>query len=136
MALANPKQVELLAEGLTRCADSIHNRIMKAIAKKEMDRITAQTLFQDESALRQRANALTIDAVDCVVKDLALPQKTLMGAVRTAETQMKAIKEVANCIDLAADLLSLAAAAYAAKPGPILAAWTEIREDFEALKQN
>ncbi len=135
MALASPRQVESLAEGLTRCADSIHNRIMKAIAKKEMNQITAQTLFQDESALRQRANALHVDALNCVVKDLALPQKTLMGLVRTAEAQIKAIKEIADFIDLTADLLAFAAAAYAAKPGPILAAWTEINKDVKAMRQ-
>jgi hypothetical protein len=135
MALVNPRQVESLAEGLTRCADSIHSRIMKGIAKKEMDQITAQALFQDESALRQRANALYIDAVNCMVKDLDLPQKTLMGLVQTAEMQIKAIKEIASFVDLAADLLSLAAAAYAAKPGPILAAWTEIQQDVEVLMQ-
>jgi len=39
-------------------------------------------------------------------------------------------------MDFIADLLVLAAAAYAAKPAPILAALEEIRKDVEALNKN
>ena len=131
MALANQKQVEALADNLTGCADSIHDRLMKAIKNKEINQNTAQLIFQDEASLRQRANGLYIDAANCVVKGLAGSQKNIIDLVDTAKEKIKKIKKIANFVDLIADLLMLAAAAYAAKPALILAALKEVKEDVE-----
>ncbi|MBU0967555.1 MAG: hypothetical protein KKA54_14380 [Proteobacteria bacterium] len=135
MALANQKQVEALADIITGCADSIHERLMKAIKNKEIDQFTAQSIFQDEATLRQRANSLYMDAANCVVEDLAQSQKSVMELIDSAKAQIKVIKEIASFIDLVADLLVLAAAAYAAKPMPIIAAIKEVKEDIEALSK-
>lgn len=135
MALANQKQVEALADNITGCADSIHNRLMKAITNKEIDQYTAQSIFQDEAMLRQRANSLYIDAANCVVDGLAETQKSIIGLIDTANEKIKTIKKIASFIDLIADLLVLAAAAYAAKPAPILAALKEVKEDVDALSK-
>lgn len=134
MALANQKQVEDLADSLTECADSIHGRLMKAIKNKEVNQAEAQATFQDETILRQWANSLYVDAAKSVVTNLATSQKSLMDAVDTAKAEIRKIKQISAFIDLVADLLALAAAAYAAKPGPILAALKEVKEDVEALK--
>jgi hypothetical protein len=133
MALANQKQVEALADKLTQCADSIHERLKKAIKNKEIDQYTAQSIFQDEVILRQRANSLYIDAANCVVADLGDSQKYVMALIDTAKETMKTIEDIARFIDLIADLLVLASAAYAAKPAPILAALKEVKEDVDAL---
>lgn len=135
MALANQKQVEVLADIITGCADSIHERLMKAIKNKEIDRYTAQTIFQDEAVLRQRANSLYIDAANCVVDGLAESQKSVLELIDSAKAKIKTIKEIAGFIDLVADLLVFAAAAYAAKPLPIMAALKEVKEDIEALSK-
>src|SRR3990172_6567736 len=129
MALANQKQVEDLADSLTECADSIHERLMKAIKNKEVNQAEAQATFQDETILRQGANSLYIDAASYVVNGLATSQKSLMEVVDTAKAKIKKIRQIGAFIDLVADLLSLSAAAYAAKPGPILAALKEVKED-------
>ena len=133
MALANRKQVEALADVMTGCADAIHSRLMQAIRNKEIDRYTAQTIFQDEAVLRQRANSLYIDAANCVVEDLAQSQKSVLELINGAKAKIKVIQEIAGFIDLVADLLVLAAAAYAAKPVPIMAALKEVQDDVEAL---
>lgn len=135
MALANQKQVEALADNITGCADSIHDRLMKAIKNKEVDQNTAQLIFQDEGSLRQRANGLYIDAANCVVDGLSESQKSIIGLIETAKEKIKTIKKIAGFIDLIADLLVLAAAAYAAKPAPILAALKEVKEDVDALSK-
>ena len=134
MALANQRQVEELANSLTECADSIHERLMKAVKNKAVNQAEAQATFQDETILRQRANSLYIDAASCVLGDLAMPQKGLMDVVDTAKAKIRNIKQISAFVDLVADLLALAAAAYAAKPGPILATLKEVKEDVEALK--
>lgn len=136
MALANQKQVEDIADKLSECADSIHVRLMKAIKNKEIDQYTAQLIFQDEAMLRQRANSLYIDAVNCIVDGLSQSQKSIMELIDAAKDKIKTIKKIAGFMDFIADLLVLAAAAYAAKPAPILAALEEIRKDVEALNKN
>jgi hypothetical protein len=133
MALANQKEVEDLAERITACADSIHDRLMKAIKTREIDQYKAQSIFQDEAILRQRANSLYIDAAECVVVGVAESQHSMMNLIDTAKGTIKTMKQIASFIDILADLLVLAAAATAAKPGPILAALNEVREDVKAF---
>ena len=133
MALANATQIVDFADALTRSADSIHDRLLTAIRNNEVDHPTAQMIFQDESILRQRANGLYIDAASCVVAGLDEAQKSVIDLVDTANARMRKIKEMAQFIDLVADLLLLATATYAAKPRPIIAALKEVRRDVEAL---
>ncbi len=133
MALATQKQVEELADSLSACADSAHERLMKAIKDEEISHEEAQAAFQDETTLRQRANSLYIDAVKCVVNGLEETQKSLIAVIDTANSKLRRIKKISDFIDLVADLLTLAAAAYAAKPGPIIAALKEVKKDINAL---
>ncbi len=135
MALANQKQIEDLADSLTVCADSIHERLMKAIKGKSVEQTEAQSLFQDETILRQKANSLYIDAAKCVVEGLEIAQTDLLNTIKTATDEIKKIKKIAAFIDLVADILALAAAAYASKPGPVVAALKEIKIDIEALSK-
>ena len=133
MAFGNAKQIEELADKLTKCADSIHGRLMKAIKKKEIDRYRAQSISQDVAMLRQYANSLYIDAAHCVVDGLRESQKSIMGVIDTAEANIRSMKNIERFIDLVADMLVFAAAAYAAKPVPILAALGELRKDIEDM---
>lgn len=133
MALATQQQVEEFADKITECADSIHARLMQAIKHKEIEQSAAQSVFQDEAILRQRANSLYLDAAKCVVDGLAEPQEEMLGLIETANKKIKTISKIASFIDLIADLLVLAAAAYAAKPAPLLAALKEVKEDVAAL---
>lgn len=133
MALANQEQIEALADNMSVCADSIHERLMNAIKNKEIDQYTAQSIFQDEASLRQRAHGLYIDAAICVVDGLAESQDSLIGVIDAAREKISTIKKIESFIDIVADILVLAAAAYAAKPVPIMAALNEIKNDVEAL---
>jgi hypothetical protein len=133
MALANKEQVEALADNLTKCADSIRARLTKAIKNKDIDHSAAQSLFQDESTLRQQANSLYINAAKLVVEDLAESQKNVMTLIDTVKEVIRTIENVSHFIDLVADLLVLVSAAYAAKPAEILAALKEVKKDVDAL---
>jgi hypothetical protein len=130
MALATPKQVEDFAIEMTGCADSIHERLIRAIKNKEVSQSEAQSLFQDEITLRQHANSLYIEAANCVVEGVADSQKSLLELIDTAGEKITTMRKIARFVDLVADLLVLAAAAYAARPEPILAALVEIKEDL------
>jgi hypothetical protein len=132
MALKNKKEVEELADSLTLSADAIHKQLMKDIKKGSVDQPQAQLIFQDEVILRQKANGLYIDAANCVIKNLSEPQAELVGVIAAANEKLKKMKDVERFINLVADLLVLASAAYAAKPGPLLTALEEVRKDLKA----
>jgi hypothetical protein len=129
MALKNKKEVEELADSLTLSADAIHKQDIK---KGSVDQPQAQLIFQDEVILRQKANGLYIDAANCVIKNLSEPQAELVGVIAAANEKLKKMKDVERFINLVADLLVLASAAYAAKPGPLLTALEEVRKDLKA----
>lgn len=133
MALSKKGEVEALADSFGKSADVIHKRILNAIRKKEIGQTEAQSLFQDETALRIKANALYLEAVQLVVRDLEVTQRELMKVVDKATAHIKKIKKISAFVDLVADLLVLAAAAYAAKPGPIVSALNEVKTDVTAL---
>ncbi|KEA64994.1 hypothetical protein ADIMK_0696 [Marinobacterium lacunae] len=135
MALANQQEVEALADKLTECANSIHEHLMAKVKNGELTHPQAQIIFQDEMVLRQCANSLYIDAVNCVVEGVAESQSSLIGVVEVARDELKRIAHIAVFIDLVADLVVLVTAAYAAKPAPILAAIKEVKEDLEALEE-
>jgi hypothetical protein len=132
MALNTQKEVEQLADSLTKSADAIHKQLLKEIKRGGVDHAQAQLIFQDEAVLRQKANGLYIDAANCVLKNVAADQDEIIGLIAAANDKLKKIEDTGKFIDLIADLLVLASAAYAAKPGPLLAALKEVRKDLKA----
>lgn len=143
MALETEADLVALADGLTRSADIIHARLRKAIQEHQADQATAQRIFQEEGVLRQRANALYLDAASRVIPDLKPTQESLLGLVATANDRIATAQHVLESLDLiadllalAADLLALAAAAGTAKARPILAALQVLQKDVETTSWN
>lgn len=134
MALESKQDVEQLADGLTNSANESHARLLKAIETQEVTPDEARAAFQQETLLRQQASSLYIDAAACIVQGLTLSQKDFMGIIEEANQRIAKIKKIAAFLDLLADILALAAAAYAAKPKPILAAVKEVKQDLEDLR--
>lgn len=134
MALTTQAQIETVAAELNNCADIIHERLMKAVKRKEIARADAQLIFQDEIILRQKANGLYIDAANSVVIGLMETQKSLLETIGLAKQKLRKIRDIATFIDLTADLIMLAAAISTAKPPAILAALKEIKKDCEEIK--
>jgi hypothetical protein len=130
MALEKPEDIEALADALTGLASVFHDCIMDAIKVGKADQATTQALFQQESSLRQKANSLYANAINCVVSGLDLEQKDLLGVVEAAKRRIKAIEDIQKAMELAGDLIVLGASVVAGKPGPILAAVKEIKGDL------
>ena len=63
----NPIQldIEALADSLSASADALHTRLMRDIRQKPptVAQTVAQALFENEVALRQRANSLYLDCL-------------------------------------------------------------------------
>jgi hypothetical protein len=130
MALSKKREVEDLADALVGSADAIRDRIIKEIGRQRIKQFEAYSLFQDETSLRVTANALYLEAVKLTVSDLELAQTDLIKVMEKATSKIRTVATIAAFVDLVADLLVLAAAAYAAKPGPIISALNEVRMDI------
>lgn len=135
-ALANAAQVEQLADSLSITADALHARVMRAIKKRPagdapepaISQTEAQTLFEQEVALRQQANSLYMDAAGYAVAPLASSQRSVIELVYTARQEIGKIDTVKDLIDIGANLLSLATAVIAGKPDAMLNALKKLRD--------
>ena len=136
MALESREDIEQLADGLTQSADESRAWLLDAIKKQTITPDEARTTFQQEALLRQQANGLYIDAATCIVQGLSLSQKDFMKIIGEANKRIAKIEKIVILMDLLADILALAAASYAAKPKPILAALKEVKQDITSLKKD
>jgi hypothetical protein len=141
-ALSTAKQVEELADQLSACADSIHERVMRDIHHSqqqhhgevpEAGQSAARVLLDAEIELRQRANRLYADAAACIVTSLGQPQQRLIALTGDAAKKIKAITRLGDGISLAARLLGLAAAVATGQGLAILAAVGLLQTQLDAI---
>jgi hypothetical protein len=139
-ALANAAQVEQLADSLSITADALHARVMRAIKKRPtgdappatpepaISQAEAQTLFEQEVALRQQANSLYMDAARYAVAPLDTSQRSVIELVYVARQEIGKIDTVKDLIGIGASLLSLATAVITGKPDAMLSALKKLRD--------
>lgn len=142
-ALKNSTQLEQLADSLTGLADELHARVMRAIKKRVPSpspelRITlaqAQALYEDEVALRQRANRLYAGAANDAGAGLETALAKVLATTDGAKLRIRQINVLKELIDLSTDLLALASAAVAGKPEPMISAAEKIKNDLGSLRR-
>ncbi|MFJ1468899.1 hypothetical protein [Massilia orientalis] len=138
-ALSTAHQVEELADKLSACADSIHQRVMRDIRRHqgqdvpEPEQMAARALLNAEMELRQRANRLYAEAAACVVSALGQPQAHLVQLTVDAADKIKRITRIGDGITLVARLLGLAAAASTGQVVPILAALDGLKTQLDIV---
>jgi len=138
-ALASARQVEELADRLSECADSIHERVMRDIRRHqggpvpEWEQTAARALLEAELELRQRANRLYADAATCIVSSLGRPQAQLVKLTADAAGKIRHITRIGDGITLVARLLGLAAAAASGEAGMILVAIDRLKVQLDVV---
>jgi hypothetical protein len=140
-ALSTAKQVEELADKLSACADSIHERVMRDVRQSqdqhgevpESEQSVARALLDAEIELRQRANRLYGDAAACVVGSLGQSQQHLVALTVDAADKIRKITRIGDGITLVARLLGLAAAATTGQVFPILAAVDQLKSQLDVI---
>lgn len=146
---ATQADIETLADSLTACADALHARLLRAMRTKPpapgdkppaepvhgLPREQAQALFDTEVALRQRANALHLDAALLAAAGLAGHQLQLLDLAARARQAVGRIDHWRDIIDIAGQLLTLAAAVAAGKPEHIAAPLEQIKHGLDALQR-
>jgi hypothetical protein len=141
-ALSTAKQVEELADKLSACADSIHERVMRDIHRSqeqhhgevpESEQSVARALLDAEVELRQRADRLYLDAATCIVGPLGKSQQHLVALTADAAKKIQNITRIGDGITLVARLLGLAAAAATGQVLPILAAVDALKTQLDVV---
>jgi len=138
-ALSTAGQVEELADKLSDCADSIHERVMRDIHRHqgqdvpESEQAAARALLNAEMELRQRANRLYAEAAACIVSSLGQPQQHLIQLTVDAADKIRRITRIGDGITLVARLLGLAAAAATGQVVPILAAVEGLKGQLDVI---
>jgi hypothetical protein len=138
--------IEALADRLSACADELHTRLMRAIRKQPPDTGTAgtpgapgisqgvaQALFENEVALRQRANSLYLDAAQLAASGLGGAQRQVIDVTARAQEKIAKIDRIKDLIDLTAELLALGAAVATGKPEHVVSPLEKIKHHLDAL---
>lgn len=155
------RDVEALAEQLSACADALHARLMKAIRAatsatsgpatapgsatappargpsidQGLSQGAAQALFENEVALRQRANGLFLDAAVLAATGLAGAQQQLLALTTQAAERIRTLDRLRDLIDLAAELLQLGAAVASGAPEHLAAPMEKLKQHLADLHQ-
>jgi hypothetical protein len=137
-ALSTARQVEELADRLSACADSMHERIMQDVHRfpdgvPEAEQGPIDAMLEDEQVLRQRADRLYLDAATCIVHALGQTQNHVIELTSDAAAKIQTITRISDGISLAARLLGLAAAAATAQPIAILPALVALKAQLDAI---
>lgn len=132
--------LEALADQFSACANALHRRLMRAIRKPAPDggipgisQAVAQALFENEVALRQRANSLYLEAAVLAGAGLEGQQQQLLELTAKAQHAVDHIERLKDLIDLAAELLALGAAVATGKPDKVLQPLENLKHHIEAL---
>lgn len=137
--LSSPPQVVELADRLTAIADRLHERIMEEIRRYDGAAVPHQVqsamraLFDDETLLRQRANALYADAAAHIVEHLGQPQARLVALTADAAEKIRRIAVIGEATSIVGGVLALAGAIASGQATPIVAALEKIRLHASAL---
>jgi hypothetical protein len=132
--------IEALADSLSACADALHTRLMRAIRQQapgstepKITQAAAQALFDNEVALRQRANGLYLDAGRLAASGLGGAQLQMLDVTARARQQIDKIDRLKDLIDITAELLALGGAIAAGKPEHVAAPLEKIKRHLAAL---
>lgn len=138
--LSTVAQIEALADHLSACADALHTRILAELrgsgASRPGDKAqaAARALLDDELVLRQRANALYVDAARLVVTALGKEQQHVAALTLAAAEQIRKIAMIANVTGLVGSLLQLAGAAATGQAAPIVLALEKVGKQVKTLQ--
>lgn len=147
-ALAAESQVEQVADSLSNAADALHARVMRAIRKRplggaapaglelSLSQAEAQTMFDNEVALRQQANQLYLDAANYTTQGLEASQRSVLELAEATKQKIARVNHMRDLIDIGTDLLNLAGGIVARKPEHIASALQKMRDHVADAKKN
>lgn len=153
VAPASADDLEALADSLSACADELHARLMRAIRQRQpaagavvtgaatvdqgISQGAAQALFENEVALRQRANGLYLDAAALAMGGLGGLQRQLLDVTAQARETLRKVDRLKDMIGITSELLALAAAIAGGNIGHLATPYRQLKSLLDDLhRQN
>lgn len=139
-ALSTPDQVVQLGDQLTAIADAMHERVLREIrtfppgAVPPATQQAARQLLDDEQQVRQRANALYLQAATLVVKALPQSQRNVIQLTTTAAGKLKHLVQLRDALGVVGRVLELSGAALTANPVLIMRALEDMHHMLDAIE--
>lgn len=137
--LSTPQQVAELGDQLTACADALHERIMREIQSYHGGAVTvaaqqaARKLLDDEQVLRQRANAMYLEAATLIVHSLGQSQAHIIKLTADAAEKIKHLVKLVDTAGMVGRLLELSAAALTGNPVVIMRALEDMHHMLDVI---
>ena len=149
---ATADDLEALADSLPATADELHTRLMRAIRQRPpaatsdpaaapapagidqgISQGAAQALFENEVALRQRANGLYLDAGALAAGGLGGMERQLLDLQAQARETIRKVNRLKDLIGITSELLALGAAIASGKPEHIVTPYTQLKSLLDDL---
>jgi hypothetical protein len=137
--LSTPAEVAQLGDQLTACADALHERIMREVRSYKGGPVplaaqeAARKLLDDEQVLRQRANAMYLEAATLVVHSLGQSQQHLIKLTADAGEKIKHLVKLVDTAGMVGRLLELSGAALTGNPVVIMRALEDMHHMLDAV---
>lgn len=139
-ALSTPDQVAQLGDQLSAIADAMHERTLREIRAYQDGAVppatqqAARQLFDDEQVLRQRANALYLQAATLIVKALPQSQRNVVQLTTTAAGKLKHLVQLRDALGVVGRVLELSGAALTGNPVIIMRALEDMHHVLDAIE--
>ncbi|GAB3472463.1 hypothetical protein GCM10027321_45530 [Massilia terrae] len=139
-ALSTPDQVTQLGDQLTAIADALHERTLRELRAYGGGPVpgpaqqAARQLLDDEQVLRQRANALYLQAATLIVKALPQSQLHVMQLTAAAAEQLKQLVQLRDAMGVIGRVLELSGAALTGNPVLIMRALEDMHHMIDAIE--
>jgi hypothetical protein len=126
--MSSEDSVRTVAQLLSDVADAFADRLKAEAPNLSQGEIVAR--LQEDQRLRSLANQLYFEASDMALADAVDDEQALSRTLAQAKSKLAQIKRWQDALELLADVLVLAGALAAGKPGPILSSLKEVRSDL------
>ncbi|MGZ5200621.1 MAG: hypothetical protein ACXWC4_12685 [Telluria sp.] len=137
--LSTPAEVTQLGDQLTAFADALHERIMGEIQSYQGRPVpvaaqqAARAMLDDEQVLRQRANAMYLEAATLVVHSLGQSQLHIVKLTADAAEKIKKLVKLVDTAGMVGRVLELSGAALTGNPVVIMRALEDMHHMLVAV---
>ena len=137
--LSTPADVAQLGDQFTACADALHERIMREIQSYQGRPVpvaaqqAARKMLDDEQVLRQRANAMYLEAATLVVHSLGQSQQHIVRLTVDAAEKIKHLVKLVDTAGMVGRILELSGAALTGNPVIIMRALEDMHHMLDAI---
>ncbi|MGZ5182785.1 MAG: hypothetical protein ACXWC2_20090 [Ramlibacter sp.] len=137
--LSTPADVAQLGDQLTAIADTLHERIMREVHSYKGGPVpvaaqeAARKMLDDEQVLRQRANAMYLEAATLVVHSLGQSQQHIVALTTAAAEKIKHLVKLVDTAGMVGRVLELSGAALTGNPVVIMRALEDMHHMLDAV---